>query len=186
MPSSQIRIGVASCLLGNEVRYDGGHKRDTFIVGPLARLVTLVPVCPEVEIGLGTPREPVRLVRIGRSVHLLGARSQKDHTEAMVRWAARRVAELERLDLSGYVFKKNSPSCGMERVPVHGARGAAARNGRGLFAAALIERMPLLPVEEEGRLCDPRLRENFIERVFAYRRLKDLCMRALAKRGRST
>jgi uncharacterized protein YbbK (DUF523 family) len=174
MSRARPRIGVSSCLLGNEVRYDGGHKRDAFVVGHLARLVTLVPVCPEVEIGLGTPREPVRLVRIGESVHLVATRSGKDHTEAMARWAARRVAELQRLDLSGCVLKKDSPSCGMERVRVYSAKRAPARNGRGLFAAALTQRMPLLPVEEESRLGDPLWRMNFIERVFAYRRLKEL------------
>ncbi len=170
---SEIRLGVSSCLLGRNVRYDGGHKKDAFVAGPLSRFVTLVPVCPEVEVGMGTPREPVRLVRIGDGVHMVGQRSATDHTDAMRRWAEGRVRQLEAEDLCGWVLKKDSPSCGMERVEVH-SKGAPVRTGRGLFARALMERMPLLPVEEEGRLDHPRLRENFIERVFAYRRLKDL------------
>ena len=169
----EIRVGVSTCLLGQHVRFDGGHKKDAFVTGPLARFVALVPVCPEVELGMGTPRESVRLVRLGDGVRMVGHRSGTDHTDAMRRWAEGRVRELEGEDLCGYVLKKDSPSCGMERVKVY-AKGPAARTGRGLFAEALMERMPLLPVEEEGRLNDPRLRENFIERVFAYRRLKDL------------
>ncbi len=170
---TEIRIGVSACLLGRKVRYDGGHKEDAFVTGVLARFVTLVAVCPEVEVGMGTPREPVRLLRIGGEVRMIGHPSETDHTEAMRRWAEARVRELEAEDLSGFVLKKDSPSCGMERVEVH-SEGAGARNGRGLFARALAERMPLLPAEEEGRLHDPRLRENFIERVFAYRRLEGL------------
>ncbi len=171
--TGQIRIGVSSCLLGHDVRYDGGHKRDAFVTGPLARFVAFAPVCPEVEVGMGTPREPVRLVRLGDEVRMIGHRSRADHTGAMRRWAEARARALEAEDLCGFVLKKDSPSCGMERVKVY-AGGTATRAGRGIFAEALMERMPLLPVEEEGRLGDPRLRENFIERVFAYRRLKDL------------
>lgn len=170
---SRIRVGVSSCLLGNAVRYDGGHKRDAFVAGRLSRLVTLVPVCPEVEVGMGTPREPARLVRIGRGVRMVGCDSGTDRTGAMRRWAEARVRELEAEDLCGFVLKAGSPSCGLERVEVH-SRGAAARSGRGLFARVLVRRMPLLPVVEEGRLGDPRRRENFIERVFAWRRLEDL------------
>ncbi len=169
----EIRVGVSSCLLGQAVRYDGGHKKDAFVTGPLARFVTFVPVCPEVEVGMGTPRESVRLVQLRGEVRMVGHRSGTDHTDAMRRWSEARVRELEAEDLCGYVLKKDSPSCGMERVKVY-AGGAAARTGRGRFAEALMQRLPLLPVEEEGRLNDARLRENFIERVFAYRRLKDL------------
>ncbi len=170
---SEIRLGVSSCLLGNAVRYDGGHAKDAFVTGALSRFVTYVPACPEVEVGMGTPRETVRLVRLGGAVRMIGHHSGTDHTEGMRRWAEGKVRQLEAEDLCGFVLKKDSPSCGMERVRVY-AKGPAARTGRGLFAQALVERMPLLPVEEEGRLDDPRLRENFIERVFAYRRLKDL------------
>jgi len=169
-----IRIGVSSCLLGENVRWDGGHKHDRFLTSVLGPFVEFVPVCPEVELGLGTPRETLRLERRDGALRLVTPKTGSDRTEAMRRWADRRARELERLDLCGYVLKKDSPSCGMERVKVYGARGGApSRDGRGLFAAALMERLPELPVEEEGRLQDPRLRENFIERVFAARRLKD-------------
>jgi uncharacterized protein YbgA (DUF1722 family)/uncharacterized protein YbbK (DUF523 family) len=172
--SSQIRIGISACLLGQEVRFDGGHKRDQFLTTVLAPHVEFVPVCPEVEMGLGTPRETLRLVRQGGGLRMITTRTGVDHTDAMNRWASKRLAVLEKEDLSGYVLKKDSPSCGMERVKTYGDGGPPARDGRGLFAAALLERMPLLPVEEEGRLSDATLRENFIERVFAYRRLRDL------------
>lgn len=176
MDGTRIRIGVSACLLGEEVRFDGGHKRDAFLTSTLEPHVEFVPVCPEVEMGLGTPRETLRLVRTGRGVRMITTRTAIDHTDAMNRWSARRLDALERENLSGYVLKKDSPSCGMERVKTYspGAGDVPKRDGRGLFAAALLERMPLLPVEEEGRLSDPVLRENFIERVFAYRRLCDL------------
>jgi len=171
---SAIRIGVSSCLLGENVRFDGGHKHDRFLTGVLGPFVEFVPVCPEVELGLGTPRETLRLERRDGEVRLVTPKSGVDQTEAMRRWAERRARELEGLDLCGYVLKKDSPSCGMERVKVYGSRGGApSRDGIGLFAEALMRRLPDLPVEEEGRLSDPRLRENFIERVFASRRLKD-------------
>jgi uncharacterized protein YbgA (DUF1722 family)/uncharacterized protein YbbK (DUF523 family) len=172
---SSIRIGISACLLGEEVRFDGGHKRDRFLTDVLGPHVTWVPVCPEVEMGLGTPRETLRLVRTGGAVRMLTTRTAIDHTAGMTSWAKQRLDGLAREDLSGYVLKKDSPSCGMERVKVYDDRGGApARAGRGIFAEALLARLPLLPVEEEGRLGDARLRENFIERVFAYRRLKDL------------
>lgn len=167
-----IRIGVSSCLLGQEVRWDGGHKRDAFLVDQLAPFVEWVPVCPEAEIGLGIPRETIHLVRRAGDLRLVGTRSGDDHTDAMQRFAARRVRALERMDLCGYVLKKGSPSCGMERVPIRSGKGMPEKNGRGVFAAALIEASPALPVEEEGRLHDPHLRENWIERVFAFRRLR--------------
>jgi uncharacterized protein YbgA (DUF1722 family)/uncharacterized protein YbbK (DUF523 family) len=169
-----IRVGVSSCLLGRKVRYDGGHKRDRFLTDVLGRYVEWVPVCPELEVGMGVPRESVRLVRRGAELRLVAERSGTDHTEAMLRFARRRLRELERLDLCGYVLKKDSPSCGMERVRVYPADGAPVRTGRGLFAGALMRRFGALPVEEEGRLHDARLRENFVERVFAYRRLRSL------------
>ena len=173
-----LRIGISSCLLGETVRYDGGHKRDPYLVETLGRLVEWVPVCPEVEMGLGTPRETIRLVRdTGRvdGVRLVG-RSGRQLTSRMQRFARGRLRSLAKAALSGYILKKDSPSCGLERVKVwHGDDGRAAeRNGRGLFAAELVRQYPNLPVEEEGRLHDPVLRENFFERVFAYRRLRAL------------
>jgi len=190
MPSP-IRIGISSCLLGQKVRYDGGHTRDAFLVDTFGRYVEWVPVCPELEMGLGVPREPIRLVADGgrahdrrrtpdaglrttRPVRLVGVRSGADHTAAMAKYAKRRLDTLDALDLRGYIFKKDSPSCGLMRVKVWNRRGMPAKTGRGLFAAALVERFPRLPSEEEGRLSNPRLRENFVERVFAYARLKAL------------
>ena len=158
------------CLLGQEVRHDGGHKRDPFLVETLGRWVEWVPVCPEIELGLGVPREPIRLEGTTRAPRLVAPKSGTDHTAAMARWARGRVAALARLDLAGYVLKKDSPSCGMERVRVWGRTGMPVRTGVGAFARVLMDAMPLLPVEEEGRLHDPRLRENFVERVFAYAR----------------
>ncbi|HEU5182430.1 MAG TPA: DUF523 and DUF1722 domain-containing protein [Candidatus Polarisedimenticolia bacterium] len=168
-----LRIGISSCLLGEEVRWDGGHKRDVYIKDLLGRFFEWVPVCPELEVGMGVPREPIHLAGDAGKERLVGVRSGKDWTAAMQRYARRRVRQMEQLDLSGYLLKKDSPSCGMERVRVYPARGPASRNGVGAFASVLMAGMPLLPVEEEGRLHDPALRENFIERVFAYRRLQD-------------
>jgi uncharacterized protein YbgA (DUF1722 family)/uncharacterized protein YbbK (DUF523 family) len=171
-----IKIGVSSCLLGAEVRYNGGHKRNDFLVETFGSFVEFVSVCPEVEVGLGVPRETLRLVRNGSAndtaLKLIANSTGNDFTDAMNSYAQRRVAALGRLGLSGYVLKKESPSCGMERVRVYGPSGIPTRDGSGLFAAALMRRYPSLPVEEEGRLNDPHLRENFIERVFAYRRLR--------------
>jgi uncharacterized protein YbgA (DUF1722 family)/uncharacterized protein YbbK (DUF523 family) len=170
-----IRVGISSCLLGQEVRFDGGHKRDRFLTDVLGPHVEWVPVCPEVEVGMGTPRETLRLVRHGGGTRMITTRTGVDHTEGMNGWARRRVEALAKERLSGYVLKKDSPSCGMERVKVYRADGGMpSREGRGLFAEALLARFPDLPVEEEGRLEDARLRENFIERVFAYHRLQAL------------
>jgi uncharacterized protein YbgA (DUF1722 family)/uncharacterized protein YbbK (DUF523 family) len=170
-----IRIGVSSCLLGAKVRFDGGHKRSDFLVDTLGSFVEFVPVCPEVEFGLGVPRETLRLVRDrnnARGTRLIANDTGIDHTDKMNSYAERRVIGLGHERLSGYVLKKNSPSCGMERVRIYGSSGVPTRNGSGLFASALMRRYPSLPVEEEGRLNDPHLRENFVERVFAYRRLR--------------
>ena len=175
------RIGVSSCLLGETVRYDGGHKRDPYLVETLGPLVEWVPVCPEAEVGLGTPREPIRLVRDTRrrdGVRLV-SQSGEQLTARMQRFARGRLRALAKAGLSGYILKKDSPSCGLERVKVwQGDAGRAAeRSGRGIFAAELLRQYPNLPVEEEGRLHDPVLRENFFERVFAYQRLRALFSR---------
>jgi uncharacterized protein YbgA (DUF1722 family)/uncharacterized protein YbbK (DUF523 family) len=166
---SPIRVGISACLLGEEVRYDGGHKRDSFLTDVLGEFVQFVRVCPEVEAGFGTPREAMHL---RHELRLVTVKTNRDVTAQMDRFIRQRVPELEADDLSGYVLKKNSPSCGLERVKVYDRHGVAGTRGRGLFAEALVRRFPLLPVEEEGRLNDPRLRENFIERVFAYSRLR--------------
>jgi uncharacterized protein YbgA (DUF1722 family)/uncharacterized protein YbbK (DUF523 family) len=171
---SPLRLGVSSCLLGQAVRFDGGHKRDRFVTDLLGSHVEWVPVCPELEAGMGVPRPAMRLVREGRDVRLVETASGRDHTARMRRFSAKRLRSLRALELCGYVLKKDSPSCGMERVKLYGGKGMARREARGLFAAALRDAFPSLPVEEEGRLSDPALRENFIERVFAYARLREL------------
>jgi uncharacterized protein YbgA (DUF1722 family)/uncharacterized protein YbbK (DUF523 family) len=169
-----IRIGISSCLLGEQVRFDGGHKRDNFLVKVFGPYVEWVPVCPEVEIGLGVPRETIRLERKSGLIHLVAPKSRTDHTKTMQAWSRRRLKGLAREDLSGYVLKSKSPSCGMERVPVYDENGVPEKKGRGLFAEALLGQLGNLPVEEEGRLNDAVLRENFIERVFAYHRLRGI------------
>jgi uncharacterized protein YbgA (DUF1722 family)/uncharacterized protein YbbK (DUF523 family) len=164
------RIGISACLLGQKVRYDGGDKRDPFLTETFGVHVEWVPVCPEAEVGMGVPREPVRLVGDPMDPQMITERSGKDWTLKINQYARQRATALTQLDLCGYVFKKDSPTCGMERVRIYGKSGKPSRHGRGLFAAALMQHLPLLPVEEEGRLNDPRLRENFVERVFAYHR----------------
>jgi len=182
------RLGVSACLLGRPVRYDGGHKKNEFCVDVLGPFVEWVPVCPEVEVGMGTPRPSVRLVGRVEAPRMVAERTGDDWTERMEALAAERVEALAGLDLSGYVTKKDSPTCGMSRVRVYpggGARKGAVpvREGVGLFARRLMERLPLLPVEEEGRLNDPLLRESFIERIFAYARWKALCAEGLTRGG---
>ena len=170
----EILIGVSACLLGEQVRYDGGHKRNLFLREELARYVRFVPVCPELEIGLGVPREAIRLVRRGAEVRLVGSDSGADHTEAMRRWADAAVAALRGRDLSGFVLKKGSPSCGLERVRIWDeASQRPSADGRGMFAQALVEALPGLAVEEEGRLNDAGLREHFVDRVFGHARVRD-------------
>jgi uncharacterized protein YbgA (DUF1722 family)/uncharacterized protein YbbK (DUF523 family) len=170
----KLRLGVSACLLGNEVRYDGGHKRHPFLTDLLGPFVDWVPVCPEVEAGFGTPRESMRLVRNGVDVKLLTVRTRRDVTRQLQDAVDARLEQLAALDLDGYVLKKDSPSCGLYRVKVYDESGPGTRTGRGLFAAGLADAQPLLPLEEEGRLSDPVLRETFIERIFAYRRVRDL------------
>jgi uncharacterized protein YbgA (DUF1722 family)/uncharacterized protein YbbK (DUF523 family) len=166
-PVSPIRVGVSACLLGQRVRYDGGHKADRFIIETLGRYFCWVPVCPEMEIGLGTPRETLRLAGDATAPSLVATVSGNDHTPRMQRFAAQRLSQLAELGLHGYILKKHSPSCGMTGVRVYDVSGKPHCNGRGLFARALMVR---LPVEEEGRLQDPGLREHFIERVYACHR----------------
>ncbi len=174
-PAKEIRVGISSCLLGDEVRFDGGHKRDRFITDTLSQFVTFVPVCPEMEIGLGSPRESMHLAKVDGEIRLVTTKTHEDLTDRMAGYARTRVAQIEQMKLCGFILKKDSPSCGMERVKVYGPlRTAPAKTGRGLFAAELIARHSDLPIEEEGRLCDPRLRDNFFVRLFAYRRLRFL------------
>lgn len=171
-----LRIGISACLLGESVRYDGGHKRDASLLGTLAPFVEWVSVCPEVESGMGVPRPPVRLERPPAGAdpgpRMVDPQSGADHTERMRRYAAARVAALAQEDLDGWILKQDSPSCGLERVPIFDRSGLAQRDGTGLFAAELVRALPLLPVEDEGRLQDPGVLRSFLERATAYRRQK--------------
>ncbi len=171
---NRMRIGISTCILGENVRFDGGHKRDRFVTDTLGQFLEFVPVCPEVECGLGIPRESMRLVGDPESPRLMTNRTKIDHTERMITWAQKRVRELEKEDLCGFIFKSRSPSSGMERVRVYNEKGIPAKTGVGMFARIFMEHFPLLPVEEDGRLHDIRLRENFIERIFALKRWRDL------------
>jgi len=169
----RIRLGVSQCLMGDNVRYDGGHKLDHFIRDTLGEYVDFVPVCPEAECGLGVPREAMRLEGDVKSPRLVTVRTKVDLTDRMLQWAGQRVRELEKEDLCGFVFKSKSPSSGMERVKVYTDQGMPVMRGVGLFARAFKTHFPLLPVEDEGRLHDPVLRENFIESIFALKRWRE-------------
>jgi uncharacterized protein YbgA (DUF1722 family)/uncharacterized protein YbbK (DUF523 family) len=173
-PEPQIKVGVSSCLLGEKVRWDGEHKQDLFVKNLLGQFFEWVPTCPEVDIGMGIPRETVRLTGNPKAPHLVGNTTGTDWTRRMNRYSKKRSAELAKLNLCGYIFKSRSPSCGIARIKVYGDNGNATSNGRGLFADAFMQKFPLVPVEDEGRLHDARIRENFITRVFAYHRLAQL------------
>jgi len=168
-----IKIGISSCLLGNHVRFDGGHKMDRFLVDTLGQYVEYVPVCPEVEVGFPVPREALRLVGAYGSPRLVTVHTKVDHTERMVAWAKKRVKALEADGLCGFIFKSNSPSSGMERVKVYNEKGMPEKKGTGLFARVFMDHFPLVPVEDEGRLHDPKLRENFIEMIFTLKRWRE-------------
>jgi uncharacterized protein YbgA (DUF1722 family)/uncharacterized protein YbbK (DUF523 family) len=172
----KIRLGISACLLGEPVRFDGGHQWDHFITDTLGQYVEFVPVCPEVECGLGVPREAMRLVGDPDTPRLMTVRTKIDLTERLVTWARKRVHELEQEDLRGFIFKSKSPSSGMERVRVYNeqSQGSPVTRGIGMFARIFMEHFSLLPVEEEGRLHDPILRENFIERIFVFQRWREL------------
>jgi uncharacterized protein YbgA (DUF1722 family)/uncharacterized protein YbbK (DUF523 family) len=172
---NEIALGVSSCLLGEKVRYDGGHKHDRYITDTLGRFFRFVPVCPEVGCGLSIPREAMRLEGDPAEPRLVTNRTGIDLTERMLDFCRRKVVELEKEGLCGFIFKKDSPSSGLFRVKVY-TGGMPVKTGRGLFADALVKHFPLLPVEEEGRLYDMNLRENFIERVFAFRSWKDFLL----------
>jgi uncharacterized protein YbgA (DUF1722 family)/uncharacterized protein YbbK (DUF523 family) len=166
----RIRLGISACLLGQNVRWNGGHALDRFLAHTLGKYVDYVPVCPEVECGFGVPRETLRLVGDPERPRLVVTASGADHTDRMEAWARMRMAELDRENLCGFVFKSDSPSSGMERVKVYDDKGIPRKVGVGIFARIFMKHFPLIPVEDEGRLHDPVLRENFIESIFTCRR----------------
>jgi uncharacterized protein YbgA (DUF1722 family)/uncharacterized protein YbbK (DUF523 family) len=169
-----IKIGISSCLLGYKVRYDGGHKKDHFLTDTLGQYFEYVPVCPEVEYGFGIPREALRLVGNPESPRLVTTKTHRDHTDRMLRWARKRAITLGKEGLCGFIFKSNSPSSGMERVKVYTDKGMPEKKGSGIFARVFMDHFPLIPAEEEGRLHDAKLRENFIERIFTLKRWREL------------
>ncbi|WP_319574239.1 DUF523 and DUF1722 domain-containing protein [uncultured Desulfobacter sp.] len=169
-----IKIGISSCLLGNKVRYDGGHSHDRFLTQTLGLFAEYVPVCPEVECGMPTPREAVRLVGPTENPRLVTQKTGKDKTEQMQTWIKGRLKELAKEDLCGFIFRSKSPSSGLYRIRVYGDDGKVRKNGIGLFAKAFTDAFPRIPVEEAGRLHDPKLRENFIERIFSLQRWRTL------------
>lgn len=170
--TASIKIGISTCLLGEKVRFDGGHKHAPFITDTLGKLFTFVGVCPEVGCGLSTPREAMRLEGDPAAPRLMTIKTRQDLTEQMLAFCREKVSELEKEGLCGFIFKKNSPSSGLFRVKVY-KRGVPVESGRGLFADAIVRHFPLLPVEEEDRLCDMAIRKDFIERVLTYRRRID-------------
>ena len=169
-----IKLGISSCLLGEQVRYDGGHRLDRFVRDTLGQYVEYVQVCPEVECGFGSPREALRLVGDPDSPRLVTTRTKKDYTERMLKYSRKRMKELEKEDLCGFIFKSNSPSSGMEGVKVYNEKDMSVKKGKGIFAALFMGHFPLIPVEDDGRLHEPRIRENFIERIFTLKRWREI------------
>ncbi|MGU3522002.1 YbgA family protein [Enterobacteriaceae bacterium C23F] len=180
--SEKIPVGISACLLGEKVRFDGGHKRLNFAVDELSPWVTFEPVCPEMAIGLPVPRPALRMVKDEQGeLHLRFSDGREgDLTEAMSDFTHKRIARFE--NLCGYIVCKNSPSCGMERVRIYDVDGKNNRKaGRGIYTQLLMQTFPWLPVEEDGRLQDPVLRENFVERIYALHELNALRERGLTR-----
>ena len=167
------KIGVSTCLLGKNVRYNSGHAKDLYIMNTLVKFFKFIPVCPETECGLGVPRKTMHLEGNTENPHLITTQTGIDHTLRMLSRANEKLATLEKEPLCGFIFKKNSPSCNLFRVKVYLEKGAPSHKATGIFAKAFVERFPRIPVEEEGRLNDPGLRENFIERVFVLKRWRE-------------
>ena len=171
--NEKIKLGISACLMGEQVRWNGGHSRDRYLTDILGRYVEYVPVCPEVECGMGVPRETLRLVGHPDNPNLVTSKTNIDHTDRMTAWARRRVKELKKENLCGFVFKKNSPSSGLFRVPVKNFKGMPQKTGQGIFARVFTQYFPLIPVEEDGRLNDSKLRETFIEQIFTLMRWRE-------------
>ena len=174
----KVRIGISSCLLGNPVRWNAGHKLDRYLTNILGQFVEYVPVCPEVEAGFGVPRESVRLVGDPENPRMITFKTKTDLTGQMKRWAKKRVKELEKEDLCGFIFKSDSPSSGMIRVKVYSEKGMPRKVGVGMFARAFMDHFPRIPCEDDGRLRNPAIRENFIERIFSLKRWRDVASKA--------
>jgi uncharacterized protein YbgA (DUF1722 family)/uncharacterized protein YbbK (DUF523 family) len=180
---SKIIIGISSCLLGETVRWNGGHKKDSYIDEVLGQFFDWVHVCPEMDVGMGVPREPVHLTGSLENLRLVGKQSKADWTAKMLRYSRGRINELQSLKIGGFIFKNNSPSCGIKGINIYPNKGRPRPVGVGLFANEFIKRHPVLPVEEEGRLRDPRIRENFLVRVFSYQRLQQLMDSRFSRAG---
>ncbi|MEN6615331.1 MAG: DUF523 and DUF1722 domain-containing protein [Syntrophorhabdus sp.] len=174
----KIAVGISSCLLGEKVRYDGGHKHDHYITDTLGRFFSFVPVCPETEYGLPVPREPMHLAGNVEDPRLVTIHTGIDHTEGMKRWAEKKLEQLAVMNISGFIFKTRSPSSGMRGIPVWREGKQPVYAGVGIFAGAFMKRFPFIPVEDEGRLHDPALRENFIERIFVLKRWLEMTGKA--------
>lgn len=179
----KIKIGISSCLLGKLVRYDGSHKHDHYLTDTFGQFVEWVPVCPEVEYGLTVPREAMRLVGDPASPRLVTRKSGIDHTVGMLKWVGKKLKELGREELCGFIFKSRSPSSGIRGVKVYTSSGMPGRSGAGLFGGAFVNHFPMIPAEDDGRLHDPVLRENFIERVFVLKRWLDFLKEGWAMRS---
>lgn len=177
------KLGISTCLLGENVRHDGGHKLDRYLQDVIGQFVDWVPVCPEVECGMPTPREALRLVDDPKNPRLVTSRTGIDKTEQMITWATKRLDQLERQNLCGYIFKSKSPSSGMQGIKVYNKHGVPSKKGVGIFARIFMERFPLMPVEDEGRLNDAKLRENFIERIFVYKRWQNFIRNDGSRKG---
>jgi uncharacterized protein YbgA (DUF1722 family)/uncharacterized protein YbbK (DUF523 family) len=179
----KIRLGISTCLLGENVRYDGSHQLDRFLNGTLGKYVTWYPVCPEVECGLPVPREAMRLVGEPDSPRLMTRKTGIDHTEKMNSWIRKKLKAMAGEDLCGFIFKSKSPSSGYSGVKVYSSDGKSPKKGMGMFALAYIDCFPTIPVEDEGRLHDEEIRENFIERVFAFWRWKQVLKEKRGAKG---
>ncbi|MFH1755986.1 MAG: DUF523 and DUF1722 domain-containing protein [Candidatus Latescibacterota bacterium] len=181
--TDKIKLGISSCLLGENVRYDGGHKLNRYLRDVAGQFVEWVPVCPEAECGLPIPRESMRLVHSPDGPRLMTRRSKIDHTGLMMKWTAVRLRQIEKERLCGFVFKAKSPSSGMRDINIYNSKGMPQSKGSGLFAQAFMDRFPLFPVEDEGRLNDAGIRDNFIERVFVYHRWQNFIEAGAARKG---
>jgi uncharacterized protein YbgA (DUF1722 family)/uncharacterized protein YbbK (DUF523 family) len=169
----KIKIGISSCLLGEKVRYDGGHKLDRYITDTLGHYFEWFPVCPEVEYGLPVPRESMHLIGDPASPRIVTIRTGVDHSEGMKKWAADKLTQIEKEDLCGFIFKSKSPSSGIGGIKVYTSSGIPSNKGTGIFGGAFMSYFPLIPVIDDGRLHNPNLRENFIEQVLVYKRWKE-------------